>query len=213
MKEKEYRSLIFKDLEKQVLDSISISLHDIAVEIVRTGFRCSGCGRCCNFSTGDNSVLLTYFDIDNLKKSGNINAIEPTVAEEDMFLADTEGNVHTFGWRLKRKTNGECIFLSEAGCTIYPFRPLLCRTYPFYITESKLEISECKGEGEGRILPLYHARRLANKVLQRYIIELRDTMMTYRYFKEGPLFLVCQPVSDYKLIVHDSKGKWKFDDK
>ncbi|RNI14089.1 YkgJ family cysteine cluster protein [Methanohalophilus sp. RSK] len=211
MKEKEYRSLILKDLEKQLLESISISLHDLAVEIVRTGFRCSGCGRCCKFSTGDNSVLLTYFDIDNLKKSGNINAIEPTVAEEDMFLADTEGNVHTFGWRLKRKTNGECVFLSEAGCTIYPFRPLLCRTYPFYIAEGKLEISECVGQG--RILPFYHAHRLANEVLQRYIIELRDTIMTYRHFKEGPLFLASQSASDYKLIVHDSRGKWILDDK
>ena len=211
MKEKEYRSLILKDLEKKILDSISISLHDLAVEIVHTGFRCSGCGRCCKFSTGDNSVLLTYFDIGNLKKSGNINAIEPMVAEEDMFLADTEGNVHTFGWRLKRKTNGECVFLGEGGCTIYPFRPLLCRTYPFYIVEGKLKISECVVQG--RFLPLYHARRLANEVLQRYIIELRDTSMTYRHFKEDPLFLASQPASDYKLIVHDSRGKWILDDK
>lgn len=211
MKEKEYRSLILKDLKKQVLDSISISLPDLVVEIVRTGFRCSGCGRCCKFSTGDNSVLLTYFDINNLKKGGNINAIEPTVAEESMFLADNEGNVHTFGWRLKRKTNGECVFLSEAGCTIYPFRPLLCRTYPFYIAEGKLEISECGGKG--RVLPLYHARRLANEVLQRYIIELLDTLMTYRHFKEESLFLVSQPASDYKLIVHDSRGKWELDNK
>ncbi|WP_462272005.1 YkgJ family cysteine cluster protein [Methanohalophilus sp.] len=211
MKEKEYRSLILKDLNKQVLDSISISLHDLVVEIVRTGFRCSGCGRCCKFYTGDNSVLLTYFDIGNLKKSANINAIEPTVAEEDMFLADTEGNVHTFGWRLKRKTNGECVFLGETGCTIYPFRPLLCRTYPFYIADGKLEISECCGMG--RILSLYHARRLANELLQRYIIELRDTQMTYRHFKEGQLFLVSQPASDYELIVHDSRGKWIINDK
>ncbi len=211
MKEKESRSLILKDLENQILESISIPLHDLVMEIARTGFRCIGCGRCCKFSTGDNSVLLTYFDIGNLKKSGNIDAIEPTVAEEDMFLADTEGNVHTFGWRLKRKTNGECVFLGDAGCTIYPFRPLLCRTYPFYIVEGKLEISECVGQG--RVLPLYHARRLADEVLQRYIIELRDTSMTYRHFKEGPLFLVSQPASDYKLIVHDSRGKWKLDDK
>ncbi|ADE37371.1 YkgJ family cysteine cluster protein [Methanohalophilus mahii] len=210
MKEKEYRSLILKDLEKQVLDSSSISIHDLVVEIACTGFRCSGCGRCCTFSTGDNSVLLTYFDIGNLKKSGNIDTIEPTVAEENMFLADTEGNVHTFGWRLKRKTNGECVFLGDAGCTIYPFRPLLCRTYPFYIAEGKMEISECGGKGG--FLPFYHARRLANEVLQRYIIELRDTLMTYRHFNEGLLFLVSRPAADYKMIVHDSRGKWKPDE-
>lgn len=39
--------------------------------------------------------------------------------------------------QLKSKSDGSCIFHDECGrCRIYPARPLICRTYPFWYTDS-----------------------------------------------------------------------------
>lgn len=39
------------------------------------------------------------------------------------------------GWRLKNK-DGNCVFLSEGDCGVYPFRPEGCRLYPLIHDES-----------------------------------------------------------------------------
>jgi len=45
------------------------------------------------------------------------------------------------GYKLKRKSNGECIFLdfenNIAKCKIYNDRPFACRIYPFYVRKLK----------------------------------------------------------------------------
>jgi Fe-S-cluster containining protein len=38
------------------------------------------------------------------------------------------------GWRLKN-ISGRCVFLSEGGCTIYPYRPEGCQLYPLIYDE------------------------------------------------------------------------------
>ncbi len=43
------------------------SAEDVASEIRRIGFACTMCGGCCRHSEGDNRVLLTTVDIDDLK--------------------------------------------------------------------------------------------------------------------------------------------------
>lgn len=38
--------------------------------------------------------------------------------------------------QLKYKSNGSCMFQNHHGrCDIYPVRPLICRTYPFWLSE------------------------------------------------------------------------------
>jgi len=39
------------------------------------------------------------------------------------------------GWRLKN-VSGRCVFLSEGGCMIYPYRPEGCQLYPLIYAES-----------------------------------------------------------------------------
>ena len=39
------------------------------------------------------------------------------------------------GWRLKNRS-GKCVFLSEKGCEIYPYRPEGCRLYPLVYDET-----------------------------------------------------------------------------
>ncbi|MBN2158566.1 MAG: YkgJ family cysteine cluster protein [Spirochaetes bacterium] len=39
--------------------------------------------------------------------------------------------------QIKNKSNGACLFHDECGwCRIYPARPLICRTYPFWYTQA-----------------------------------------------------------------------------
>jgi len=49
------------------------------------------------------------------------------------FAVGTSGK-----WRLKNK-NGRCVFLSEGGCGIYPYRPEGCRLYPLVYNEEEGE--------------------------------------------------------------------------
>jgi Fe-S-cluster containining protein len=58
------------------------------------------------------------------------------VHEVVVLSAADEANLASYEFRLlgerrvlKHKPNGECIHLSETGCTIYEKRPLVCRNY------------------------------------------------------------------------------------
>lgn len=95
---------------------------------------------------------------------------------------DYEGNIHVFGWVLRRKKNGDCIFLERGTnkCKIYKVRPMLCRTYPFYIEELRLYTCEC--EGLGNSLSPEESRKLAEDLLFRYIYELEDTLAMYEKY-------------------------------
>lgn len=126
---------------------------------------------------------------------------------------DFEGSIHAFGWALRRKTNGDCIYYSEniGRCGIYPVRPMLCRTYPFYLEELKLQTCEC--EGLGYPISPENSRKLAEKLLYRYFSELEDTLAVYENYVDfrtgdnGPE-LAKQNLEKgrYTYVVHDSTG-------
>ncbi len=56
---------------------------------------------------------------------------------------------------LKERYDYSCIFLNSDGCSIYPARPLQCRTYPFWrgLADDeqavKREMENCPGLGKG----------------------------------------------------------------
>lgn len=132
---------------------------------------------------------------------------------------DFEGNIHIFGWVLRRKTNGDCIFNENVTgrCRVYPVRPMLCKTYPFYIEELKLQTCEC--EGLGYPISKDESRKLAEKLLNRYVIELEDMLAVYENYLEfrrgdsGPE-LARQKLEQGECIyvVHDSTGTAKIMD-
>ena len=126
---------------------------------------------------------------------------------------DYEGNIHAFGWILRRKKNGTASFLKKERdrCRVYPVRPMLCRTYPFYIEELKLHTCEC--EGLGYPISAEDSRKLAENLLFRYISELEDMLAMYeKYvdFRRGEKGLELAKKSLEKgtctYIVHDSTG-------
>jgi len=88
-------------------------------------FECAQCGNCCTGEPG--YVWITKEEIRRVSE----------------FLGRTDGwldpeHLRRVGFRysLTERKNGDCIFLGrrgdKVGCTIYPVRPLQCRTWPFW---------------------------------------------------------------------------------
>ncbi|WP_269851981.1 YkgJ family cysteine cluster protein [Methanosarcina horonobensis] len=133
---------------------------------------------------------------------------------------DSEGNIHTYGWMLRRKRNGDCIFLEKDTnrCRIYPVRPMLCSTYPFYIEGLKLYTCECE-EGLGDHISAEESLKLAETLLSRYILELEDTLAMYEKYEDFERSEKGREIARNSLekgtciyIVHDSKGITKIID-
>ncbi len=88
-------------------------------------------------------------------------------------------------------------------------RPMLCRTYPFYMDEGQLLTSKC--EGLGRAISWDDSLKMADDVLQRYVAELEDALLTYERYEDVELY-PCAPTSVQRdrgmvnVIVHDARG-------
>ena len=69
---------------------------------------------------------------------------------------------------LLEKDNYDCIFLTDKGCMVYPYRPVQCSTYPFWanVLENRETWEEegrhCPGINKGAI----HSRKEIEKCLE-----------------------------------------------
>jgi Fe-S-cluster containining protein len=100
-------------------------------------FKCRRCGTfCCKLG----GPVLSSKDVERLKKA------DLTSAE---FLDTTNG-------RLKSMVSGSCVFFKFDSqkqfyeCTVYAYRPALCRLYPFHVEKISsdkfvLKLLPCKG--------------------------------------------------------------------
>lgn len=140
-------------------------------------------------------------------------SFSPEFLESFQECIDCEGKIHAFGWILRRKTNGDCIFLKRDvhKCQIYPVRPMLCSTYPFYIEELRLQTCEC--EGLGYPISVEDSQEMAEDLLLRYVLELEDTLAMYEKFVNFRRGKKCIELAKkilengiYTCIVHDSRG-------
>jgi len=86
---------------------------------LKSGIPCirHGCNLCCI----ETEMPLSRSDVRRILKAG--------YSLEDFAVKTTEG------WRLKNHSN-KCVFLSEEGCKIYPYRPEGCRLYPLVYDEA-----------------------------------------------------------------------------
>ena len=192
---------------RQLLDKTkAASLENLAAEIEKKGFKCLCCGRCC---TGeDNSVVVFPFEIRRIMKfTGDawLQIVEPPAEGE----WDLHGDFHTLEWRLK-KEGASCKFYSRNGCKIYEVRPMLCRTYPFYLDGDMLRCSECSGLG---IEDSPHdATKMAKCLMNRCIAEIEESIAlleNYQDFERGAQKSIKKGYQKdgYALIVHDSEGE------
>lgn len=88
-------------------------------------FECTQCGNCCSGPPG--YVWVTPKDVEDIAR----------------FIGKTDGKLGkehirrvAFRTSLVEKPGGDCVFLKREGgkalCSIYPVRPLQCRTWPFW---------------------------------------------------------------------------------
>ena len=113
-------------------------------------FACVRCSKCCRHEPG--YVFLSTNDINRLKKGLKLR--------ERKFIDEYCREVPLGGTTfisLKEKQNYDCIFWEDGGCSVYEFRPLQCRTYPFWAPHlESLEAWEnekqhCPGIGDGKL--------------------------------------------------------------
>ena len=107
-------------------------------------FTCTDCGRCCSGSPG--IVALTPAECEAL--AAFLDCSPAGLLEQGVVPHDN-------GYRILEKPNGDCLFF-DGRCTIYPVRPLQCRTYPFWRKNLRSQeawhrtCAECPGIGQGR---------------------------------------------------------------
>ncbi len=225
-----YKNTLIKTLEKELDSARNISVEDIARSVQEIGFNCLICGKCCRREEADNTVVICPEEIEVIKNDTFLAAdeitmplLEEAVSDfDEKFLQkyatsiDRQGNIHTFGWRLCQKKNGDCKFIQDKRegerCTIYSARPMLCSTYPFHIEELELRTSECEGLGGQISIPESHL--LAEELLKRYIMEIKDTILLYKEYEEfeqrpDALSKAIENLANgyINYVVHDSKGK------
>lgn len=192
-----YKKKLIWMLDTELKAAMSIHPEDIAESIRNIGFCCLMCGRCCRSEHGDNSVMLGPVEIHRICHHTGLTPEQVAEPPEHRELQDTkelsrvadmidrQGNVHTFGWILSRKDNGDCIFIQDRPsgnrCSAYGARPMLCSTYPFFMEDGKLQVSLC--EGLGGAIGQHESFALAVNVLDRYIAELKETILTYEKFE------------------------------
>jgi len=112
-------------------------------------FTCTQCGNCCS---GDPGYVWATKD--------EIAKIAKYLGRSDGWLPKTQLRRVGLKYSLTEKPGGDCIFLKrengKTGCSIYPVRPLQCRTWPFWteILKSReswdsLAGSKCPGMNTG----------------------------------------------------------------
>jgi len=115
-------------------------------------FGCTRCNQCCTGEPG-------YVWVDRNRVVSIADFLAMTARE---FLSRYCRRVW---WRvsLKEMDNGDCVFLTEQGCSIYPVRPEQCRSFPFWPDSLTSPLhweawrARCPGVGQGK---LYSVREI-----------------------------------------------------
>jgi Fe-S-cluster containining protein len=110
-------------------------------------FTCTRCGHCCTGAPG-----YVWVSNDEIRRIAEFR--RESVREFSSRFVRRVLNRHS----LVEKPGGDCIFWDkDAGCTIYPARPVQCQTWPFWpenvespaAWERVCEV--CPGSGHGRV--------------------------------------------------------------
>ncbi len=187
---------LFQELER----TKEISIKDLASKVRQIGFHCLRCGDCC--TGNDNCVVVFPSEISRIMYVTGDSWLETAEPPREGEW-DLDGNFHTLEWRLK-KNKDSCNYFTSKGCLIYRVRPLICRTYPFYLDRNILGISECRGLGEE--IGTEESESLAMLLRKRKINEIEEAIALIEKFDD---FNRGFPSNKRTCIVHDSRGAHK----
>jgi Fe-S-cluster containining protein len=194
----EMREDRISELNEAFLAAKKLTSAKLAARIRELGFHCLQCGECCRGE--DNSVVVFPQEIRQILIATGLQWLDvvspPTEGEWDK-----DGCFHTLEWRLK-KEGESCRFYQNGRCSVYRERPMLCRTYPFYLDNGELMCSECRGLG-GK-MESGEADKMAEQLIMRYLFEIQEAialLKRYLDFERG------EAGKDGECIVHDSEGE------
>jgi len=186
------------DLKQALWAAKELSLTELAARIRELGFRCQKCGECCQGE--DNSVVVFPEEARRIQTATGLEWLE-VVGPPEEGEWDKDGCFHTLEWRL-RKEGESCRFYQNGRCFVYPNRPMLCRTYPFYLDNGILYCSECRGLGCK--IEAEEADEIAKQLVKRHLLEIQEAihlLERYRDFERG------EAKEGGDCIVHDSEGE------
>ena len=132
-------------------------------------FSCTRCSECCRFEPG--FVFLSGNDVELLAEGLQMRYTD--VMERYCRWVPSPGGEMQLS--LKEKPGYDCIFWQN-GCEIYRFRPLQCRTFPFWkstlCSREAWEGLSCPGINKGTLhsrenIESCLAQRRADPVLMR----------------------------------------------
>lgn len=184
-------------------------------DIMQSGFSCVRCGWCCcrnfdikiieNISRPSNAISIFPDDIRRIMKMKGCKWED--VAEPDRYSCLSDGeDIIVIGWILKRGDSGNCSFYRNGECTIYTCRPMICRSYPFFIGDNGIEIMHCNGLGKKteykKALELtLFIKRYELKKLQNYkkIFEQMKNKLNFSSIRTPP-------DADSNVIVYDGEN-------
>jgi len=143
-------------LRRRIEQIIHTDSSVFAREIMNSGSSCVRCGWCCreNFKIRITSIIqrpsnaISVFpdDIRRIIRGTGIQWDE--IARPDTYSCLSDGGrIWVIGWILQRNEAGDCIFYRSGACTIYRWRPMICRCYPFFLGEQGVDIMHCEGLG------------------------------------------------------------------
>jgi uncharacterized protein len=90
-------------------------------EDVEEQIDCLQCAHCCRVAT----AKVTERDVDRLARHFRV--------KPERILADYVVESEEEGFILRRRENGECVFLEGNECTVYESRPETCQRYPHLV--------------------------------------------------------------------------------
>jgi len=122
-------------------------------------FECRRCGTCCTGAPG--TVYVGPLEV-------------PTVARYLELPASVFTATYLYPYKdsfsIREDARGNCLFFKN-GCTIYPVRPLQCRSFPFWFSNLRSEKSwehvrrQCPGIGKGRYFSRSEIIKLARQTM------------------------------------------------
>ena len=195
-------------LRKDLKKARAASPDEVAKHL--PAFQCAGCARCCRGAFGDNTVTVFPGEIRAIMAATGRGWGEVAEPEEDGDL-DRYGNRQAFEWALRKKPDGDCIFLEGGRCTVYEARPFICRTYPFYLDEGRVGHGECDGLGCGGG-PDSHA--MARELIARSTRELEESLALLERLDpdagRGASGLIVVHDSEGACLVAEERGQLRF---
>ncbi|MDR0797394.1 MAG: YkgJ family cysteine cluster protein [Nitrososphaerota archaeon] len=114
-------------------------------------FECAKCSLCCgNTEVKTRRIIMLKNEAKEIQKQTSISINE--------FCFEITAQ-QPYELEMKKPHNGKCFFLKDNMCSVYSFRPMICRFYPFELKFDEKQLkyvftatAECPALNQGKRL-------------------------------------------------------------